>query len=204
MSTYTYSVATNFGGIPPSINVLQNEIVSQITSPSLTNIGFLGDSLIIIFSSALSPAQVSILDSLCVPGNFGGEILAADNFSFANTLTKSPFTVYSDSSYREILQIKYSGSAYFRGSPTQLSVIASSGNVSNGNFNLQIKDLSTNLIVATLTVSGNLGISPSGFSTNSFSNISTLPTTWSISIIGSPSGSPNSSTNLYSLYLRYV
>lgn len=204
MSSYTYSVATNFAGLPPSLKILTAEIQNTITSPVLTDIGFLGDSLVIQFDSALSPAQVSSLDSLCTPGIFGGENTASDNFSFANSSNLNSFTTYKGGSYREILQVKYPGSNFYGTNPTQLTVIAA-GNSSTGSFRVQIKDLDNkNKIVATLTVNGTLTSSPQEFTTSVFSNVSTKPVRWSINILASPPGADNSSTDLYSIYLRYV
>lgn len=106
---------------------------------------------------------------------------------------------------KAVNDIYYSGSNYYGSSPSLLAVVASTNlSNSNGGYDFILQDLTNNLEVARITARSITTI-PTLSSTTTFSNISANPAIWELRVVGrGASGTSNTSTNLYSCYIRFT
>jgi len=113
------------------------------------------------------------------------------------------FFSYNSTTYRTVSDFYYAGTSVYRSLPTQFSVIANT-NTSNGAFNVKLVDITNSSnVIASIGVTG-AGTSQRVYTTTTFTNVTTTPAVWELQINGKPSGASNTSTGLYSMYVKFT
>ena len=146
MSTYNYSISTEFGGATGlNMSQLHDAIVAEAgITPTLDGLNSTGDSLDIVFTSALSGGEQTTLDSLVashVPDNSPPRL----NFYSFDPKKES----INSTSYSKFGTFKYDGSDVI-GAINYIDVVAYKGD-SATSYSVRIYDRTNDRVVAEAT-----------------------------------------------------
>lgn len=160
MSTYTYSLASDFGG-SLKLGQFHDEVNAEGTiSPSLTSVTLVGDVVSVTFNSALSGAEETTLDGLVsahTPTNIGSQTI--------NLAVETDDI--TDTTYHTVMVFNYLGSD--SQTPTHIKVVSEMDD-GGTSYDIRIMDVTNNNAVCTSNFTNTLA------QVNDLGTLSNLPT----------------------------